>query len=72
MKYLADIKSTFDSIIFEWDETKSNIQNVYNFVDIFLKITDPYNKISTISFSMYCPFRYMNGLTHIHFLVLFL
>ena len=47
MKYLADIKSTFDSIIFEWDETKSNIQNVYNFVDIFLKITDPYNKIST-------------------------
>ena len=46
MKYLADIKSTFDSIIFEWDETKSNIQNVYNFVDVFLKITDPYNKIS--------------------------
>ena len=47
MKYLADIKSTFDSIVFEWDETKSNIQNVYDFTDIFLKITDPYNKIST-------------------------
>ena len=47
MKYLSDIKSTFDSIVFEWDETQSNIQNVYNFVDIFLKITDPYNKIST-------------------------
>ena len=47
MKYLADIKSTFDSIVFEWDETKSNIQNVYEFTDVFLKITDPYNKIST-------------------------
>ena len=47
MKYLSDIKSTFDSIVFEWDETKSNIQNTYEFVDIFLKITDPYNKIST-------------------------
>lgn len=47
MKYLADIKSTFDSIVFEWDETKSNIQNVYDFTDVFLKITDPYNKIST-------------------------
>ena len=47
MKYLADIKSTFDSIVFEWDETKSNIQNVYDFTQIFLKITDPYNKIST-------------------------
>lgn len=47
MKYLSDIKSTFDSIVFEWDETQSNIQNVHNFVDIFLKITDPYNKIST-------------------------
>ena len=47
MKYLSDIKSTFDSIVFEWDECKSNIQNVHNFVDIFLKITDPYNKIST-------------------------
>lgn len=47
MKYLSDIKSTFDSIIFEWDETQSNIQNVYNFVDTFLKITDPYDKIST-------------------------
>ena len=39
MKYLADIKSTFDSIVFEWDETKSNIQNVYDFTQIFLKIT---------------------------------
>lgn len=47
MKYLSDIKSTFDSIVFEWDETKSNIQNTYEFVDVFLKITDPYNKIST-------------------------
>lgn len=47
MKYLADIKSTFDSIVFEWDETKSNIQNVYDFTQVFLKITDPYNKIST-------------------------
>lgn len=47
MKYLADIKSTFDSIVFEWDETKSNIQNVYEFTQVFLKITDPYNKIST-------------------------
>ena len=47
MKYLSDIKSTFDSIVFDWDECKSNIQNVHNFVDIFLKITDPYNKIST-------------------------
>ena len=47
MKYLSDIKSTFDSIVFEWDECKSNIQNNHNFVDIFLKITDPYNKIST-------------------------
>lgn len=47
MKYLSDIKSTFDSIVFEWDETKSNIQNTYEFVDIFLRITDPYNKIST-------------------------
>ena len=47
MKFLTDIKSTFDSIVFEWDETKSNIQNVYEFINIFLKITDPYNKIST-------------------------
>jgi uncharacterized protein len=47
MKYLADIKSTFDSIVFDWDPEKSNIQNVYEFTDIFLKITDPYNKIST-------------------------
>lgn len=47
MKYMADVKSTFDSIIFEWDECKSNIENVYEFVEIFLKITDPYNKIST-------------------------
>ena len=47
MKFICDIKSTFDSIVFEWDETKSNIENVREFVDIFLKITDPYNKIST-------------------------
>jgi HD superfamily phosphodiesterase len=47
MKFLTDIKSTFDSIVFEWDETKSNIQNVHEFVSVFLKITDPYNKIST-------------------------
>ena len=47
MKYLSDIKSTFDSIVFEWDETKSNIENVYEFVTTFLTITDPYNKIST-------------------------
>ena len=47
MKYLADIKSTFDSIVFEWDETKSNIQNVHEFAELFLKLTDPYNKIST-------------------------
>ena len=47
MKYLADIKSTFDSIVFDWDETKSNIENVYDFVVTFLNITDPYNKIST-------------------------
>ena len=47
MKFLTDIKSTFDSIVFEWDETKSNIQNVHEFINIFLKITDPYNKIST-------------------------
>ena len=47
MKFLTDIKSTFDSIVFEWDETKSNIQNVHEFILIFLKITDPYNKIST-------------------------
>ena len=47
LKYISDIKSTFDSIIFEWDETKSNIQNVHLFVEIFLKISDPYDKIST-------------------------
>lgn len=47
MKFLSDIKSTFDSIVFEWDETKSNIENVYDFVTTFLTITDPYNKIST-------------------------
>ncbi len=47
LKYIADIKSTFDSIIFEWDETKSNIHNVHEFVEIFLKISDPYDKIST-------------------------
>ena len=47
MKFICDIKSTFDSIVFEWDETKSNIENVREFVDIFIKITDPYNKIST-------------------------
>ena len=47
LKYISDIKSTFDSIIFEWDETKSIIQNVHSFVEIFLKITDPYDKIST-------------------------
>ena len=47
LKYISDIKSTFDSIIFEWDETKSNIQNVHSFVEIFLKISDPYDKIST-------------------------
>lgn len=47
MKFLVDVKSTFDSIIFDWDECKSNLQNIYDFVEIFLKITDPYNKIST-------------------------
>ena len=47
MKYLADIKSTFDSIVFEWDESKNNIENVYEFTNIFLKITDPYNKLAT-------------------------
>ena len=47
MKYMADVKSTFDSIIFEWDECKSSIENVYEFVEVFLKITDPYDKIST-------------------------
>ena len=44
---MADVKSTFESIIFEWDECKSNIENVHEFVEVFLKITDPYNKIST-------------------------
>ena len=47
MKYLADIKSTFDSIVFEWDESKNNIENIYEFTNIFLKITDPYNKLAT-------------------------
>lgn len=47
MKYLADVKSTFDSIIFEWDECKSNVQNIYDFIVLFLKISDPYDKLST-------------------------
>lgn len=47
MKYLSDIKTTFDSIVFDWDIKKSNIQNVYEFTEIFLRITDPYNKLST-------------------------
>lgn len=47
VKYLSDIKTTFDSIIFDWDINKTNIQNVYDFTEIFLKITDPYNKLAT-------------------------
>ena len=47
MKYLSDVRTTFDSIVFEWDECKSNIQNVYEFAVVFLKITDPYDKLST-------------------------
>lgn len=47
VKYLSDIKTTFDSIVFEWDVNKSNIQNVYEFAEVFLRITDPYNKLST-------------------------
>lgn len=47
VKYLSDIKTTFDSIIFDWDINKTNIQNIYDFTEIFLKITDPYNKLAT-------------------------
>lgn len=47
VKYLSDIKTTFDSIVFDWDINKTNIQNVYDFTEIFLKITDPYNKLAT-------------------------
>lgn len=47
MKYLSDIKTIIDSIVFEWDESKSNIQNIYEFSETFLKMTDPYNKLST-------------------------
>jgi HD superfamily phosphodiesterase len=47
MKYLSDVRTTFDSIVFEWDECKSNIQNAYEFAVVFLKITDPYDKLST-------------------------
>ena len=47
MKYLSDVRTTFESIVFEWDECKSNIQNVYEFAVVFLKITDPYDKLST-------------------------
>ena len=42
-----NVKSTFDSISFEWDKNESNIENIYNFCTIFLNLTDPHNKIST-------------------------
>lgn len=47
MKYLSDIKTTFDSILFDWDVDKTNIQNIYEFTETFLRITDPYNKLAT-------------------------
>lgn len=44
---MPNVKSTFDSINFTWDYKKTNIENVYNFVKIFLDLTDPHDKLST-------------------------
>lgn len=42
-----NVKSTFDSIVFEWDDSKSMYENIHSFIKIFLSITDPNDKIST-------------------------
>ena len=42
---MPNVKSTFDSINFTWDYKKTNIENVYNFVKIFLDLTDPHDNL---------------------------
>lgn len=44
---VPNVKSTVESINFEWDKTKSSIDNIHEFVKIFLQISDPHNKLST-------------------------
>ena len=43
----SNVKTTFESIIFDWDYNLTNIQNIYNFCKIYLNLTDPHDKIST-------------------------
>lgn len=43
----SNVKTTFESIIFDWDPNLTNIQNIYNFCKIYLNLTDPHDKIST-------------------------
>lgn len=45
--YVPDVKSTIDSISFEWNGELTNIENIHNFINIFLDLTDPHNKIGT-------------------------
>lgn len=47
MNNVPNVKSTFDSINFTWDYDKTNIENVYEFVNIFLELTDPHDKLAT-------------------------
>lgn len=42
-----NVKSTFDSIVFEWKNDVSLYENIHSFIQIFLSITDPNDKIST-------------------------
>lgn len=44
---VPNVKSTVESIHFEWDSTKTSVENVHEFVKIYLHITDPHNKLST-------------------------
>lgn len=44
---VPNVKSTFESINFTWDENKSNIENIYDFAIIFLELTDPHDKLAT-------------------------
>lgn len=47
MNNVPNVKSTFDSINFTWDHDKTNIENIHEFVTIFLELTDPHDKLAT-------------------------
>lgn len=43
---VPNVKSTIETIHFEWDESKTTIYNIHKYIKIYLSITDPHNKLS--------------------------